>query len=318
MKIAHALPAMTRPLPPLRALEAFAEVMRHGSFTRAATVLGLTQSAVSHQMRTLEERLGVSLFSRTPTGPVATPSAAAFLPHVTQALASLRAGAEHLAQRGTPGVLSLSVSPSFAAKWLVPRLGRLIALHPDLDLRVSAEGRHVDLAAERIDMAVRHGDGRWPGLDVVRLCVEEHLPLCSPAIAAGPPPLGAPGDLARHVLLHDRDRSRWDHWLAAAGMPPAIAARGPIFDQTSLVIDAAVAGQGVALARSALAALDLIAGRLVMPLAPTLPAAFAYWIVCLPAARQRREVQMLRHWLLAEARADRRAINRLRAGRARP
>jgi LysR family glycine cleavage system transcriptional activator len=314
MKIAHG-PAMPHPLPPLRALEAFAEVMRHGSFTRAAAALGLTQSAVSHQMRTLEERLGVSLFTRTPTGPVATPSAAAFLPHVTKALTSLRVGTERLAHRGTPGVLTVSVSPSFAAKWLVPRLGRLLVARPELDLRVSATMRHVDLAAEDIDMAVRHGDGRWPGLDVTRLCVEEHLPLCSPALAAGPPPLRAAADLARHVLLHDRDRSRWSRWLAAAGVSPALAGRGPIFDQTSLVVDAAVAGQGVALARSALAALDLIAGRLVMPLTPTLPADFAYWIVCLPAARHRPDVQILRRWLLAEARADRRAVERLRAGR---
>jgi LysR family glycine cleavage system transcriptional activator len=298
---------MPRPLPPLRAFEVFSAVLAEGGFGRAARRLGTTQSAVSHQVRVLEQRLGVPLFSRSATG--AEPAAAALTlrPFVERGLAALRAGVDRLREE-PQGPLVLSVSPSFAAKWLVPRLGGFLARHPAIELSLNAVTRHVDLVAEGVSMAVRHGDGRWPGLEATRLCTEEHLVLCSPARVAGGAGLARPCDLAAHPLLHDRDRALWACWLRAQGLPEAWAERGPVFDQTSLVIDAAVAGQGVALARSALAALDIAAGRLAVPFGPPLPATFAYWIVCPPTARQRRDVELLRRWLLHEARADRRVL----------
>jgi LysR family glycine cleavage system transcriptional activator len=298
---------MPRALPPLRAFETFAAVMQEGGFGRAGRRLGTTQSAVSHQIRALEERLGVPLFSRSAAGAEPSAAARALLPHVERALAALRAGVGQLGEEG-PGPLTLSVSPSFAAKWLVPRLGRFLSAHREIELNLSAVARHVDLVAEGVAIAVRHGDGRWPGLDVTRLCVEDLLVLCSPDLVRGPVPVARPIDLCRHVLLHDRDRRAWANWLHSQGLPASLTARGPVFDQTSLVIDAAIAGQGVALTRSALAALDIIAGRLVVPFGPSLPAALAYWIVCPPTARQRRDVERLRDWLLREASADRRAI----------
>lgn len=300
---------MARDLPPIRALEAFAAAMRHGSFTRAAAELSLTQGAVSHQIRLLEAHLGVPLFSRGPGGLDPTDSARAYLPFVKDALRSLRGGRERLARAGVPGVLTVSVSPSFAAKWLVPRLGRFLRAHPAIDLRLGATFRHVDLAADGIDMAIRHGDGRWPGLEVERLASETHLPVCAPGLAAD---LQRPADLAAVPLLHDRDRSRWAAWLALAGVPVGLAERGPVLDQASLVIDSAVAGDGVALARAALAALDLAAGRLLVPFGPALEGGLPYWIVTRPGARRRPEVRAFRAWLLAEAEADVAAVERAR------
>jgi LysR family glycine cleavage system transcriptional activator len=175
--------------------------------------------------------------------------------------------------------------------------------YPDVDLRVSAATQHVDFASGDIDLAVRHGDGQWPDLHVTRLCVEEIYPVASPALLAGGSPLEDVGDLAHHVLLHDGSRQVWAEWLKDVGADPALAeaGHGPIFNQTSLAIDAAVAAQGIALARSALVALDLAAGRLVRPLPLALPAAFAYWIVGPKVSANRPVIGRFRDWLLAEA-----------------
>jgi LysR family glycine cleavage system transcriptional activator len=300
---------MPRDLPPIRALEAFEAAMRLGSFTRAAAELALTQGAVSHQIRLLETHLGLPLFARSPTGTEPTESARAFLPFVEDALRTLRGAQERLARAAAPGVLTVSVSPSFAAKWLVPRLGRFLRAHPAIDLRLGATFRHVDLAADGIDMAVRHGDGRWPGLEVEQLAAETYLPVCAPGMAAG---LRRPPDLADATLLHDRDRTRWASWLAMAALPGEIAEHGPVLDQASLVIDAALAGDGVALARASLAALDLAAGRLVVPFGPALEGDRPYWLLCRPAARRRPEVRAFRAWLLAEAAADAAALAQAR------
>jgi LysR family glycine cleavage system transcriptional activator len=300
---------MPRNLPPIRALEAFVAAMRHGSFTRAAAELSLTQGAISHQIRLLETHLGVPLFSRSPTGLEPTESASAFLPFVEDGLATLRHGQGRLARDPPPGVLTVSVSPSFAAKWLVPRLGRFLRAHPAIDLRLGATFRHVDLAADGIDMAVRHGDGRWPGLEVERLADETYLPVCAPGVGQG---LQEPKDLAGATLLHDRDRERWASWLALAGIAGDLAARGPVLDQASLVIDAAVAGDGVALARTALAALDLAAGRLVVPFGPPLAGDRPYWVLSRPGVRRRPDVRAFGAWLIAEAEADAAALAQAR------
>jgi LysR family glycine cleavage system transcriptional activator len=310
MRSAKALmTAMARDLPPIRALEAFEAAMRHKSFTRAAAELSLTQGAISHQIRLLEAHLGLPLFFRSPTGIEPTGSASAFLPFVEDALRALRGGQERLARAAAPGVLTVSVSPSFAAKWLVPRLGRFLRAQPSIDLRLGATFRHVDLAADGIDMAIRHGDGRWPGLEVERLADELYLPVCAPGLVAS---LHRPGDLAAATLLHDRDRTRWAAWLGLAGVEQALAERGPVLDQASLVIDAAVAGDGVALARTSLAALDLAAGRLAVPFGPPLRGDRPYWVLSRPAARRRPDVKAFRAWLLAEAAADAKALDRAR------
>lgn len=290
-------------LPSTPSLRTFEVAARLLNFTRAAEELNLTQGAVSHQMRELESLLGARLFVRRSRGLALTEAGADYLPFVREALERLRAGGEALSRSGRDNVLTVTMSPNFANKWLVPRLGDFAAAYPEIDLRISAARRHVDFAADGIDLGIRHGTGDWPHLHVARLCPEWFYPVCSPAYLVENT-VRVPGDLTGVRLLHDQDRARWREWLVAFDVDPAASELGPIFSDTSLAIDAAVAGQGVALARSALAALDLKAGRLVRPLAESVPAPIAYWIVCPRATAEAPKIAVLREWLLAQAEAD--------------
>jgi LysR family transcriptional regulator, glycine cleavage system transcriptional activator len=297
-------------LPSTAALSAFRAAARHASLTAAASELAVTQGALSHRLRGLEDGLGQRLFRRLPRGLALTPAGRLYLGFVEDALARLADGAAALGVGALKRVLTVSVSPNFAAKWLVPRLGRFIEAHPDLELRIGAAAEHVDFRAGDIDVAVRHGDGSWPSLHVERLCVETLVPVASPSyLAQHGRPRGA-ADLARHVLLHDQAPGPWRDWLAAHGAPAPGKGDPPgaVFSQASLAIDAAVAGQGIALARSALAALDLVAGRLVPAIAASTPAPFAYWIVCRRDRAAEPPIARFRAWLIAQARDDARAL----------
>jgi len=290
-------------LPSTQSLRTFETAARLLNFTRTAAAMNLTQGAVSHQIRELEKVVGVPLFERQARGLALTDAGTEYLPFVREALERLRAGGEALTRGRRENVLTVTMSPNFANKWLVPRLGDFADSHPDIDLRISAARRHVDFAVDGIDLGIRHGTGDWPHLHVTRLCPELFYPVCSPAYAAECA-LDSVGGLTRARLLHDQDQARWREWLAAFEIDPSISEQGPIFSDTSLAIDAAVAGQGVALARSALAALDLIAGRLVRPVENAIPAPIAYWIVCPRATADTPNIQALRTWLLAQAEAD--------------
>jgi LysR family glycine cleavage system transcriptional activator len=175
--------------------------------------------------------------------------------------------------------LTISTSPDFAAKWLVHRLGRFAEAHPEIDLRVSATMHHVDFAREEGDLAIRHGDGNWPGLFVVRLCSEQLFPVCSPKLTSGRNSIKRASDLLKFLLLRLDDWKTWLRWFEAAGVADPDA-HGPVLNRASMLIDAAVNGQGVALARTALAAWDLINGRLVRPIDVSLRLSKTYWIVC--------------------------------------
>ena len=293
--------------PPLAVAQRRARLRGRGaplSFTRAAEELAVTQGAVSHQVKALEAQLGVRLFHRLHQRLELTDSGASYQPIVREALDRLAAGTEQLVARERSNRLTVSVSPNFAAKWLVHRLGRFVLEHPAVDLRISASLHHVDFASEDVDMAVRHGDGRWPDLHVTRLCREELFPVCSPRLAGGVPPPQDIADLRDYTLLHLDDRRDWTKWLEAAGVEGLDLTRGVVFNQASMAIDAAVDGQGIALARSALAASDLLAGRLVRPFALALPVGYAYYIVCPKATAERPKIALMRDWLLAEATLD--------------
>jgi LysR family transcriptional regulator, glycine cleavage system transcriptional activator len=297
---------MPRRLPPLNALKAFEAAARSESFTRAADELHVTQGAVSHQVKALEATLGLRLFNREHQRLTLTAGGREYLAIVRDALDRIALGTERLVQRQTSGVVTVSTAPDFAAKWLVCRLGRLGERHPELDLRVSASAHHVDFAREDVDLAIRHGDGKWPGLDAVRLCSERLFPVCSPRLLAGRKRIVA-ADLLKFPLLRLGDWSTWTRWFAAAGVSD-VEAHGPIIDRASLLIDAAVDGQGVALARTALAAWDLIHGRLIRPSEVSLRMANTYWIVCPAASAQLPKIAMLRTWLLSEAAKDARRL----------
>jgi LysR family transcriptional regulator, glycine cleavage system transcriptional activator len=302
---------MPRRLPPLNALKAFEAAARHESFTRAAEELCVTQGAVSHQVKALESELGLKLFNRERQRLIITDAGRAYLEVVRDALDRISAGTERLLQRQSAGALTISTSPNFAAKWLVHRLARFADAHPGIDLRINATMHHVDFAREDIDLAIRHSDGQPSGLHVTRLCTEELAPVCSPKLLQGRAGLRKPTDLLRHTLLHINDRGDWLKWLSAAGIEDAELSRGPVLNQASMALDAAADGQGVVLARSALAAWDLINGRLVRPFALALPVSYAYWIVCPKATAKLPKIVTFREWLLTEAADDAKQLAKL-------
>ena len=295
---------MRRRLPSLNALKAFEASARQESFTKAAQELCVTQGAVSQQVKALETELGIRLFRRERQRLAITDAGRSYLEVVRDAFDRLAMGTERLLQRQNSGTLTVTTSPNFAAKWLVHRLGRFSEAHPGINLRVSASIQHVDFAREDIDLAIRHGDGQWPGLHVARLCVEELFPVCSPKLLRGRGALRSPRDLRNCTLLHVNDRRDWAKWLEQADVRDVDLTRGPLFNQASMAIDAAVDGQGIALARTALSAWDLIAKRLVRPFALGLHAPFSYWIVCPNSTARLPKIATFRDWLLAEAAED--------------
>jgi len=304
---------MLRRLPPLNALKAFEAAARHESFTRAAEELFVTQGAVSHQVKALELELGIKLFNRERQRLVITDAGREYLTILRDAFDRIAVGTERLLQRQSSGVLTVSTSPDFAAKWLVSRLGRFAEEHSSIDLRVSATLHHVDFAREDVDLAVRHGDGNWAGLDVARLSTEALFPVCSPKLLSGRNRLTKPADVLKFPLIHVDDRKDWTKWLDAAGVGGAELSHGPVLNRVSMAIDAAIDGQGIVLARTTLAATDLINGRLLRPFAEELRLSKTYWIICPKATTTLPKIVTFRDWLLAEAAIDTEKLKKLGA-----
>src|ERR1043166_3627249 len=299
-----------RRLPPLNALKAFEAAARHESFTRAAEELFVTQGAVSHQVKALETELGLKLFNRERQRLIITEAGRDYLAVVRDALDRIALGTERLLQRKNSGVLTVSTSPDFAAKWLVNRLGRFAEKHPEIDLRVSASTQYVDFAREDVDVAIRPGDGNWPGLDVVRLYSERLFPVCSPKLVSGRNRISKAADLLKFPLLRLDDAKNWTRLFEAAGVTGPVGP-GPVLNRASMLIDAAIDGQGIALARTALAAWDLINGRLVRPIDASLRMANTYWIVGPKATANVPKIATFRSWVLAEAAEDTRRLKAL-------
>jgi len=297
-----------RGLPSLDFLRGFEAAGRRLSFTLAAQELFLTQSALSRQIKALEDALGVALFERRHRALALTSAGAAFHRDVTEALESLAAAASrfHEATR-SPGV-TLSTTVSFASLWVIPRLATFRAHHPDVEVYVSADDRVVDLARSEVDIAVRYLPDSAAPEDSHRLFGERMTPVASPKIASGKPPLRTPADLARHVLVHlDDPEGRtpwldWRSWLISNGQPalkPAGALRFRMYDQ---VVQAAVGAQGVALGRLPMIAEHLRDGRLVAPFAKKYETARSYFALVAARAAERKDVAAFLRWLLEEAR----------------
>jgi len=310
---------MAERLPPLNALKAFEAAARHASFRKAASELSVSPAAISHQIKNLEETLGVQLFHRLSRGLKLSAAGQAALPLLRDGFGRLAAAVQQMREDDERRpALRISAPPSLAAKWLLPRLSGYTARNPGLDIRLSATPALIDdgrpaatsdgFHEAEADLAIRFGEGDWPGCRVEKLMEVSALPLCSPRLLGGERPLRRPDDLRHHTLLHDdtgyAGRPEWKAWLEAAGVTDIDTARGPRFNQAALAIDAAAEGQGVALTLEPLARADLAAGRLAAPFEVRLRLKPAYYLVCPDGAVEAPGATAFRRWLLAEARTE--------------
>lgn len=297
--------------PPLPALRTFEVAARHLSFTRAAGELHITQGAVSQQIKQLEASLGFDLFHRSPRGLSLTEQGQELAETAQSVFQRLFGKIEELKQVEPGGVLTVSVSPSLAVKWLIPRLGRFQKAHPEVDLRIRPDPLVVDvLAATDIDMAIRFGQGPFPGLSATAIMHETVFAVASPELLAKGPPLRNPYDLCHHTLLHSESTrsevnsmANWEVWLGILGVAGVDPDLGPSFPSSYMQLQAAAHGQGVALTWAALADDDLRAGRLVRLFDRTLEGSMSYFVLTTEAAARKPKVVTFRDWLVAEGQA---------------
>jgi LysR family transcriptional regulator, glycine cleavage system transcriptional activator len=294
---------------PLNALRAFEAAARHLSFSKAAGELHVTPAAISHQIKGLEERWGLSLFIRNNRNLTLSEQGRLILPEVSEGFAVLDRAVKRLTAAKNPRALTVSSAPSVAAKWLLPRLHRFQDAQPDIDIHIQASNQVADFAVDDVDVALRYGRGPYPGLHVDVLLESDLYPVCSPALLAGDHPLQAPSDLKHHLLLHDDSwhwdgpTHDWEMWLRAAGVTDVDPRRGPHFDSASLALEAAAMGRGVVLSTNSTAGGDIQAGRLVRPFDLGLPLDFKVHFVCPPGALERPNIRAFRDWVVAEAAA---------------
>lgn len=287
---------------PLLALRTFVEVGQRGSIKAAAQALSVTSGAVSQQIRLLEDRIGMALFTRERTGLRLTEAGASVHPALLQAFEQMHEALQTLEAIKSRKTLTVSTVATFAASWLVPRLGRFNLRHPHIEVRVEATSAVVDMRRDRVDVALRHGLGGYPDLHVTRLMAPVLVPVASPAFLAASPELTEPQGCLDCVLLHDSDRADWPLWLAAHGVAKdPRAERGTAFEDDFLLIRAAEADQGLALVPLEYAREEITAGRLVQVMDKPWPARFAYYVVTRPDAMQRDEVKAFVEWIMEEA-----------------
>ena len=302
---------MLRHIPGLQSLKAFDAAARHLSFTRAAQDLNVTPAAISHQIKELEEQIGLPLFQRTSRRMTLTRQGMVLKPAVEEALAGLTAALQKLRQAENPKQIRVASSPSIAAKWLVPRLDKFLDAVPGADVRIEATASLLDFERDDIDAAIRFGEGDHPGLRVDKMFSDVVFPVCSPALLEGRKPLSEPRDLLDFTLIHlDYEAQgavwpNWRMWMIAAGVRDFNDSRGLHFSQTSLAVQAAIDGHGVALGDSTLVADDISSGRLIKPFELFLksPPQFAYYLVTRHDADERPIVRAFRSWILDEAAA---------------
>jgi LysR family glycine cleavage system transcriptional activator len=294
----------TRPqLPPLASVRVFEAAARHLSFTKAAAELGMTQAAVSYQIKQLEDRCGTPLFRRLTRRLELTETGLRLAGPVGEALGRL-ADAFAAVRTGEESVLKITTMHTFASNWLVPRLGRFERLHPKLAVWLDTSVRVVDLLAEEVDVAIRVGHGDWPGLMAERLMPVALVPMASPALIASIGGVETPADLKRLPLFREDDDA-WEAWFALAGHPvPPGVARGARLDNQQMLGNAAVAGQGVALLNPSFFADDLASGRLVQPFPHRLYSRRSYFLAYPKIRRDQPKIRAFRDWILAEYAAE--------------
>ncbi|MDX7993070.1 transcriptional regulator GcvA [Xenorhabdus sp. Reich] len=293
---------MSKRLPPLNALRVFDAAARHLSFTKAAEELFVTQAAVSHQMKSLEDFLGLKLFRRRNRSLLLTEDGQSYYLDIKEIFTAINDATRKLLARSAKGALTVSLSPSFAIQWLVPRLSGFNQSFPGIDVRIQAVDREEDKLADDVDVAIFYGRGNWPGLRTDRLYPEYLLPVCSPALLTGDRPLKTPSDLAKHTLLHDSSRRDWQAYIRQLDMQQQInVQQGPIFSHSAMVIQAAVHGLGVALANNVMAQNEIDAGRLVCPFNDVLVSKNGFYLVCHDNQAELGKIAAFRKWILTQA-----------------
>ncbi|MET4798562.1 transcriptional regulator GcvA [Bradyrhizobium sp. LB11.1] len=293
---------MTARLPSLNGLRAFEAAARHLSFTLAASELNVTQTAISHQIRRLEEELGIRLFIRQNRALALTPEARDYLPGIRAAFNDLRLATDRLLRKDDDKVLTVSTLASLAAKWLLPRLTDFQEAHPGIDVRITTSASLVDFQRDDVDAAIRYGRGQWPGVRADWLMADELFPVCSPSLLRGDKPLRQPEDLRGYPLLHTSNANSddWRLWLTAAGLPADIARQpGITFDMIFMTIQAAIDGIGVAMGRTSYVRDDVAKGRLVVPFRIALPADAGFYLVSPDGRREAPKLTAFRQWMIA-------------------
>ncbi|MFK3774446.1 LysR substrate-binding domain-containing protein [Pseudomonas sp. NPDC089406] len=283
---------------PLLALRAFSETTRLGSLKAAAERMGVTPGAISQQIRLLEDRLGVTLLTRSRYGVQLTEAGASLYPGLSRGFGQIESALLDLQALTRSNTLTISTQPSFASSWLVPRLPDFNAQYPQIDVRVQSTAELVDLLREPVDIALRHGLGDYPGVESIPLLAPVLLPVASPDLLAGGPLLDEPQDCLHYPLLQDADRADWSLWLQAHGVEPdSRSRRGPSFDEDLLLLRAAASGQGIALVQAQHAEEDLASGRLVVAVQRPWPSRFAYYLVARKENLERPHLQAFLGWI---------------------
>lgn len=300
---------MSNRLPPLNALRAFEASARQLSFTRAAEELFVTQAAISHQIKSLEDFLGIKLFMRKNRALLLSEEGQAYYLDIKDVFNAINEATERLFARGEKGAITVSTQPSFAIQWLVPRLNAFYALHPDIDVRIKAVDQPENSLTGDVDVAIYFGRGHWADIDAEQLQKEYLIPVCSPLLLQGKKPLDKVEDLINHTLLHDTSRRDWKRWFKQVNVKATNVNHGPIFSHSAMVVQAAMHGQGVALAHSFLAKPDIDAGRLICPFEDVLESKNAYYVVCRDRQVDLGKIAAFREWVLDTVAQDQEELN---------
>lgn len=289
---------MPRRLPPLNSLRAFEAAARHLSFARAAEELYLTPSAISHQIKALEEQVGTKLFERRGRNVVLTDAGGRYYPALRQAFDRMNEATEELKQSDRFGALTVNVLPTFAIRWLLPQLNDFQERHPEIEVRITTNVNNIDFNQTEADAAVRFGNGNWPGLEARLLMTEEIVPVCSPALLEKGPGLKSPGDLKHYPLLHDINRpDTWRAWLNAVGEKSIDPDKGLKLETTNLAVQGALQGLGIVCANPYMVSRELETGQLIEPFEYHLPVANGYYLVYPKGREDRPRLKAFEKWL---------------------